>query len=454
MSWLLNFLYLALAVLLTPWILYRRLVLGKGRDGWAEKLWGALPRREGTRPCVWLHAVSVGEVVQLQSVLAELSQQLPEHDFVITTTTGTGYDVARRKFPQHQVCYFPLDFSWAVHRALDRIRPAAIVLVELEIWPNLVLAASRRGIPLVLINGRLSERSHRGYRRIRPLMHALLRRFECIAVQDATYAERFRDLGAPPERMRVTGSIKFDGIETSRERPAVEELRRCFGIAANERVFIAGSTQSPEEELALETWRTLREKHPELRLVLVPRHQERFEEVARLVETSGLPLLRRTWLRDAVLASPALPAAATQTDGSHESPPVLLLDTLGELSACWGLADIAFVGGSLGRRGGQNMIEPAGYGAAVLFGPNTWNFRDIVAALLAADAARVVRNQAELTAQVERLLNTPQERLELGQRAQRLVLSQQGATKRTVALILESLGQGGASVVTDHRKAA
>lgn len=417
MPWFLNFVYAALLILVSPVLLYRRWVHGKYRDGWSEKLWGRLPERDGLRPCVWLHAVSVGEVLQLRPVMKLLVTQRPDWDFVITTTTRTGLDVARKEFAQHIVCYCPLDFSWAVRRAIARLKPSAIVLVELELWPNLVLTAHRFGMPLALINGRVSEKSFRGYRRIRPLIARLLRCFDLIAAQNREYADRLLALGAPSERLQVTGSIKFDGVQLGRANSKTTELRQFFGLRSGEKVFVAGSTQDPEESFALDAWQSLRNEFPNLRLILVPRHKERFEDVAKLVTSRGLTLQRRS-------------NAVTSTGD------VLLLDTLGELGACWGLADIAFVGGSLTQRGGQNMLEPAAYGAAVLFGPNTWNFRDIVEQLLARDAACVVRSADELTATVGALLRDSGTAVELGHRASEFVATQQGAAAKTVDLLL------------------
>lgn len=416
MPWILNLVYVALLMLASPVLLFRRLAHGKYRDGWSEKLWGQLPQRAGTRPCLWLHAVSVGEVLQLRPLMKLLTAQRPDWDFVITTTTRTGLDVARKEFSQHIVCYCPLDFSWAVRRAIQRVRPSTIALVELELWPNLVLTAQRLGVPLALINGRVSEKSFRGYRRIRPLIRRLLSCFDLLAAQNQEYAERLLALGAPRERLHITGSIKFDGAQPDRSNAKTIELRKFFGLHANEAVFLAGSTQAPEEALALDTWQTLRTEFPNLRLILVPRHKERFDEVASLVTSRGLTLQRRS-------------------NPQRQTGDVMLLDTLGELGACWGLADIAFVGGSLTQRGGQNMLEPAAYGAAVLFGPNTWNFRDIVEQLLARDAARVVRSAVDLTDAVRDLLRSPVCAAELGQRASSFVAAQQGAAARTIELL-------------------
>ncbi len=431
MAWFLNFAYVFAALLASPWLLYRRCVLKKRVGDWRQKFLGELPHRDVVRPCIWLHAVSVGEVVQLGPVLEQLARQRPNHELWITTTTVTGHEVARKLYPQHTVCYFPFDFSWSVSRALDRVNPAAIVLVELELWPNFIAAATRRQIPVALINGRVSDRSYRSYRWIRPLLRRVLPQLAQIAVQNQTYANRLLDMGANSRQVTVTGSIKFDRVETNRRNDRTLGIRRSFGVGDDETVLIAGSTQSPEEELALAAYRELRSEFPKLRLMLVPRHKERFEEVAALVQRQGEPLLRRSQLSERT-SNPA-PDTRTQTS------PILLLDTLGELSVAWGLADIAFVGGSLTKRGGQNMIEPAGYGAAVLFGPHTHNFKDVVALLLDADAAQVIPSPQEFVHTIRQLLIDRTRAQEMGRRARELVTAQRGATQRTVELILESL---------------
>ncbi len=455
MPWLLNAVYLLLLLALSPVLAYRFLLKGKYRAGWRQKFLGELPAREPGRPRVWFHAVSVGEVLLLRPVLKRFTELRPDCDVVLSTTTSTGYDVARAQFPEHTVCYFPLDFSWAVRRAIRRVCPSVVALVELELWPNFLLAAQRLGVPVVLINGRLSEHSYRGYRKIRPLLARLLKGLAEAGVQSPTYAERLVDLGAPRQRVLVTGSVKFDGVETDRNNERTQELRRSFGLKPDEVVWVVGSTHAPEEELALQSWLELKDRFPNLRLVLVPRHKERFEEVAELVRKAGLPLVRRSRVlaggqreSDSSARTAACPSSSTQTSLAQQPPkevhnqadrPVLLLDTLGELSACWGLADIAFVGGSLTSRGGQNMIEPSAYGAAVLFGPNTHNFRDVVELLLAHDAARVVRSGDELTQAVAELLENPERARAMGQRARQTVLSQQGATEKTVELLCRHL---------------
>ncbi|QDT89775.1 3-deoxy-D-manno-octulosonic acid transferase [Gimesia algae] len=434
-AYLLNLVYCLLLACASPIILYRVLVQKKYRSGLAQKFLGQLPERNSDEPCLWFHAVSVGEVLQLPPLLEELKRQNPTLELVISTTTHTGYAVAKEKFPELTVCYFPLDFSWAAKRALQRIRPTAVILVEMELWPNFVLAADQSGIPVSIINGRLSEKSFRGYRKLRWLIGPLLNRLQLIAVQTDAYAERFQNLTGHVDRIQVTGSIKFDGIQVDRANRLTAELRSVFRLNSDETVLVAGSTQSPEEQIAVEVYLAARERFPKLRLILVPRHQERFNEVAELVMRKGLPLIRRSD-QESEEAGAVLPFSTTQ------APAIGLLDTLGELKSCWGLADFAFVGGSLTKRGGQNMIEPAGYGTALMLGPNTWNFKDVVDALLQHQAATIVQDQTAFQETLIQWLEDPRLAEDQGSRAQRFVLDQRGATLRTLALILPFISGG------------
>jgi 3-deoxy-D-manno-octulosonic-acid transferase len=423
MPWIANLAYVLLLIAAAPALVYKRLRYGKYRDGWLEKLWGALPEQIAGTHRVWLHAVSVGEVLQLEQVLRKLRSACPKSEFVITTTTATGLSVARERFPQDVVCYFPLDFSWSVRRAIRRIKPSLVVLVELELWPNFTQAVQQAGLPLALVNGRISEKSWRGYRRMRPLMRRLLDRFAVLAVQTETYRERLVDLGAPPDRVIVTGSVKFDGVETNRKNGATRRFAELFDVRPEDRVFVAGSTLEPEESIVLDAWLRVRARARNLRLILVPRHPERFDDVARLLEQRGIPCVRRSTLRD-------------RLERSGETCPVVLVDTLGELKAVWGLADLAFVGGSLvPPRGGQSMIEPAAYGAALVFGFDTANFSDFTEELLGAEAASVVHDADELAACLEKRVHDPGGASAAGQRAQQLVLRHQGTVTRTLAAL-------------------
>jgi 3-deoxy-D-manno-octulosonic-acid transferase len=347
-------------------------------------------------------------------------QRHPDWQCVISTTTDTGFDEARKRFPDLHVIYFPFDFSWAVARTLRAIRPALIVLVECELWPNFLMTAKRHKVPVALINGRMSPRSFARYRRLRPLVRFLLQNLDLLAVQTQEYAQALRDLGADPTAVHLTGNVKYDGVIMRRDNPQTQRLRTLFNVRASDLVWISGSTQAPEEELSLHIFQRLRPTCPNLRLFLVPRQKDRFDDVAHLLERSGLPFVRRSALTESLTAPER----------------IVLVDTIGELSALWGLADIAFVGGSLdGRRGGQNMIEPAAYGAAAVFGPHVWNFRDTVHRLLAENAAVQVTDAAELEATLQRLAADSPERARLGTAAQRFVMQQQGATMRTLDLL-------------------
>ncbi len=461
-SWLLNVAYLALLVVCAPVIVWKAARTGKYREGYGQKLLGLVPRREGQGTCLWIHAVSVGEVNLLATTIARLRQAHPDWQIVVSTTSRAGYELARLKYAELVVFYCPLDFSWAVRTAMRRVRPTMLVLAELELWPNLVAAARESGARVAIINGRLSDKSFPGYRRIRPLVSRVLARIDLIAAQNEETAERFRTLGAAPETVYVTGSLKYDGAQTDCHNPRTTAFRELAGIADDEVVFLAGSTQEPEEQIALEIFRRLSVDHPQLRLVLVPRHPERFDAVARLLDESRLPWVRRSHLSRKRETTPSEENGREREAscvGSSREPtarrcrPIVLVDTVGELGAWWGATRIAFVGGSFGSRGGQNMIEPAAYGAAVSFGPNTWNFRDIVAALVAADAAAVVRDAEELAAFVERALCEPAFADRLGARAREFVQSQLGATERTVGLLESLLGVPTTEHVADRSAA-
>ena len=431
MTYLWNLLYVAAGILLLPVLLWQRFVGGKRRAGWSAKLLGnvtipavsnlAPPNTQSPTPNsaqrLWLHAVSVGEVNLLAPLVKLIEREQPQWELYLTAGTVTGYELAQKKYPNLTLSYAPLDFSWAVARTIKRIQPDLVVLVELEVWPNLIAGVTKRGIPLAVINGRLSERSFRGYKRFAWLLGGTFRRLSLVAAQTEEYAERFRTLGAP--NAIVTGSLKFDNAPSDRTMPAITALRAWAGWNGGETIFVAGSTGEPEESLALDSYAALRADYPNLRLAIVPRHPERFEEVARLIQARGFTCQRRS-------------DSAPPTPSAQRPAPIILVDVIGELGHWWGTADIGFVGGSLNDRGGQNMIEPAAYGVATCFGPNTRNFRDIVALLLAADAAVVVPDGEGLTTFVHRCLVEPDWAQALGERAAAFAKTQQGATARTL----------------------
>lgn len=434
---LLNVVYLVAFVALLPWVAWRKFSGGRPVAApWARFTGGIAPL-----PCcdagvsrIWLHGVSVGEVQLLSVLAAEIRRQAESGgrrvDCVISSSTTTGLDVAAKRFGTDHTFPCPLDFTWAVNRVLDRVRPDLLVLGELELWPNLLACAHARGVPVVVANARMSEKSTQGYGRIRPIVRRMLEKVSLVIARSQEDADRFTSF-APPGGcdVIVTGSMKFDGVKGNRQAPEVIQLRQLAGFHDDDAVFLAGSTQAPEEKLALDVFHALAKKHPHLRLVIVPRHVERTPEIVALLDRSGV-----RWQLRSRLGAPVAPLSADR------QARVLLVDTTGELGWWWGTARIAFVGGSLdGKRGGQNMLEPAAYGAAVSFGPSTRNFRDEVRRLLAADAAVVVADGAALTEFVRQCLETEGFAAALGGRAAELVASQRGSTAATAAAILRKL---------------
>ena len=424
MPLLLDVLYIMVLIVCSPVLVFRALTQNKYREGWGTKFRGAVPRRVGDRPCLWFHAVSVGEVKLLKPLVAEVLRRRPDWEIQISTTTKTGLEVARKDFPDLVTFSAPLEFSWAVRRAVERIRPTILALVELEIWPNLIHQAQRSGVRVAVVNGRLSERSHRGYRLIRKALKGTMQALDVVAAQNDEYAHRFEDLGVDPSRVKVTGSVKYDHLESDRANSRTLELRRSLGLSVSELIFVAGSTMEGEEEAALQAYRAARTENPKLRLILVPRHAERFEAVAHWLERQGEPFVRRSKMKPG-----SAPGAGS----------IVLVDSMGELSAVWGLADLAFVGGSLyPGRGGQNMLEPAAYGATVFFGSHTQNFKDAVEGLLGCGGAVRVNSSQELTQQVVEALRDPETASITAAAGRDFVLAQHGASERT-ASALENL---------------
>jgi 3-deoxy-D-manno-octulosonic-acid transferase len=422
-AYLLNFLYLLALCLLSPWLFYKALTTGKRQRGLWRKFCGRTFRRQGEAPCIWFHGVSVGEIHLLQHVVANFRRRHLHWHCIISTTTETGFAEAEKRFPGCPVFWWPFDFTWAVKRALRRVRPDVVVLAESELWPNFLTAARRRGVKVALINGRMSPRSLARYQKIGNLARWLWSKLDLVAAQTEEYARNFRTLGAGA--VHVTGSVKYDGSNSDRENPRTRQLRDLFTVKPKDLIWVAGSTQAPEEEVVLAIYRRARTAHPNLRLFLVPRQKDRFDEVAAMLQRSGLPFVRRS----------------AMTQPASDSDAIVLVDTIGELGAIWGLADVAFVGGSLdGQRGGQNMIEPAAYGAAVVFGPHVWNFKEIAAHLVNRRAAVQVKDAAGLDEQISRLLADNAERAKMGEAARLFVQSQQGATERTLVLLDELIG--------------
>lgn len=422
MSWLLNILYSVGLLFFSPRMLWRYLVLKKNRRGWSQKLWGNVPERAGDCHCVWIHAVSVGEVNLLTGFVSRLRSSNPSLDIVISTSTETGFDLATQKFPDHMIFFCPLDFSWAVNNVLRRIRPDVLMLTELELWPNLISCAKQKRVSVMVANARLSESSFRGYRRFKFLFSKPLSHVDFFAVQNQAYADRFVGLGVDSARLLVSGNMKFDNAIADRHNAQTVALKSLLDWRGS-KIFLAGSTQAEEDDLVVSVFKRISALHPTLKMIVAPRHMERCSRLAQRITLAGLTFEYRSSLVGKPVSS------ATQ---------ILIVDVIGELSFWWGVADVAYVGGSMGPREGQNMIEPAAFGLPVSFGPRTKNFRSVVAQLLENNAATVISDENELAQFLKRNIENHSWGASMGARASHLVACQQGANERTIQ-VLEQL---------------
>lgn len=423
----LDLFYILLTLLAWPVLVVLFLAKRKWREGFWERM-GRVPTL-AAHPCrLWVHAISVGETEAARPLMAALRERFPEAEIVFSTTTRTGRARAQKLLPGVTIFHYPLDFPWAVSAALRRIKPTAIIQVEAEWWPSFLFRAARRGIPVAMVNVRITEKGVRGYRRMSGLFARMANVPEVIATQNATYRERLLSLGTDARRVVVTGQMKYDNVTF--EAPAgVDDLARDLGIRPGERVLVAGSTGPGEEELLLEAYGTLKPDFPDLRLSIVPRKPERFDEVARLIADRGKPLVRRSETRGQPAASP-------------DAEAVILGDTMGELMTFYGLACCALVGRSLVPMGGSNPIDPAGLGLPLLFGPHMFNFPEADELFAQSGAARIVTDADSLAQTLRELLQSSETLGRMGRKAREAIGGRQGATACNVALIAERLGLG------------
>lgn len=388
---------------------------------------------------VMIHAVSLGEMNAAQAMVRALGQAQPDLCFLISTTTDTGFARGEELYgPDSRVTVirFPLDFTSAVIRVLDGFQPQVIVLMELEVWPNFMLQCERRGIPVLLVNGRLTPGSFRNYRLGGPLVRRMFRRLTAICAQEQAYADRFIALGAPADRVSVTGTMKFDTAHIAESIPGDQELAAAVGIRLGvEPVWVCGSTGPGEESVLLDIHRELLKSHPALRLVLVPRKPERFDEAAEIIQAAGFELVRRSKSQTAILQS--------QISNPQSRPPVILGDTMGELRKFYSLATVVFVGRTLldlgSRQHGSDMIEPAALAKPTVVGPFTGNFAEVMNQFRAASGIREVADAGELSRTIQSILTDAPAAAAMCRRAQDVVRQAQGATARHVELILDQL---------------
>ena len=413
----------------SPWWLWRMATTQKYREGLAGRL-GWVPERLKSasrgRPIIWLHAVSVGEVLAVSRLIGELDRTLPDFQILISTTTRTGQALGRERFGADRVFYCPLDVPWAVGAYLRALQPRLLILAETEFWPNLLCACFRRQIPVIVVNARISDRSWPRYRMFRRLWIPILGRITSALAQSAIDADRLAAIGCRPERIAVAGNLKFD-VRAAQEAEATRLLRL---LAPGLRFVVAGSTLEGEESDLVNSWPVLLAADPQLAMVLAPRHPERFSAVAELLNRSRVPWVRRSGWK----------AKRPEEISPIQPGQVVLLDTIGELASVYSIASVAFVGGSIAPAGGHNPLEPAQFGVPIVMGPHIANFRAITEALLAHRAVRIA-NREELAQTLIDLLRDRSEAAAMGARARGVFDQQAGATGRTVRMLEELLAR-------------
>jgi 3-deoxy-D-manno-octulosonic-acid transferase len=425
-----NILFVIFFWLSAPYYFWKMRRRGNWRAGLGERFGRYSPKFKAALaggPVLWLHAVSVGETGVCLQLLGELEPRLPGWRFAVSTTTSTGMGELQRRLPARIArFYYPVNLSGVIRRALDTIQPRALILVESELWPNLLWQIQDRGTPVFLVNARVSDRSWRGYRRFAFLFRPIFEKFLGVGCQSPGDVNRLVQLGFPESSVRVTGNLKFDAAKPdARSGPDVAGLLRQIGVNEEARLLVAGSTHAGEEAVLAEMLPRLRERFPDLFLILVPRHFERAAAVGQELEMHGIKFIRRS----DITAETRLAPGAVQC---------LLVNSTGELKFFYEQAALVFVGKSLTARGGQNPIEPAALGKAMVFGPNMQNFASVTRAFLAGQGAIQVRTAAELEQAFTQLLADDALRACLGEKAQRVFQDNLGATRRTVEMILET----------------
>ena len=418
--------YLTASLLGSPYLLFKILTSKRYRSGLNQRF-GITTERVSNKPGIWVHGASVGEVITAKSIIERIDKEFPEWETFISTTTNTGFSVAEKNFPNKTVFYFPLDLSWITKKIIRRTKPDCILLVELEIWPNFLISAYKKNIPVIIVNGRISNRSLMAYRAIghisKDFRNSLTNKMNTYCARTETDAQRFRDLGIPGNQVFVTGTMKYDNIPTHIDENISKGLVELFHINDDDLVLIGGSTHAGEEEILIRVFKRLNETFPNLRLIIAPRHIERTGDVSRLIEKMGF-----------------IPVLKTRLEGSNykwqnTKKEIILIDTVGDLEKIYSSANFVFVGKSLVPFGGQNMMEPAGLGKPVIFGPHTFNFKEEVVLLLKNNAAKMVETEDELFKAIEFFIKNPDAAKEIGHKAQKVVNEKRGATGKNIEII-------------------
>ncbi|HUU17337.1 MAG TPA: 3-deoxy-D-manno-octulosonic acid transferase [Sedimentisphaerales bacterium] len=436
MRFAVDLLYLLAAAAYSPVVVYRAVRHKRYRTGWDQRF-GKITRRSPTKKCIWLHAVSVGEVNAAKTIVKELENKFGDFEIVISTTTDTGFARATNLFSEnHQVFYFPFDFSRTMRRAFSNIRPAICLLMELEVWPNFVQIAEQSNIPIVVVNGRISDRSFTSYKRVRPLIRKMFGRVPLVLAQTDEYARRFKEIGCPDEKVIVTGSLKYDTAQITNKIEGADVLASQLNIN-DERLWVAGATGNDEEKILLDVYQNLKQQSQfsDLRLAIVPRKPERFDEVAQLIESRGLSLVRYSHIKK--LTTENIEKSIINNQSSIDT--VILGDTMGDLRKFYSLATIIFVGRSLVPMGGSDMAEAAALGKCTIFGPHAFNFKQTVDALLADTGAIMVKDKEELLQTMQKCFSDADFAQSIAKNGQEVIRKNQGATAKTIDQIAKFL---------------
>jgi len=428
MRFAVDLLYLLAAAAYSPMVLYRAVRHKRYRTGWDQRF-GKIIRRSPHKKCIWLHAVSVGEVNAAKTIVKELENKFRDFEIVISTTTDTGFARATNLFGEnHLVFYFPFDFSWAMRRAFSNIRPAICLLMELEVWPNFVHIAQHSNIPVIVVNGRMSNKGFSGYKKIKPIAKIIFSKISLILAQTEQYARRFREIGCPDEKVIVTGSLKYDTAQITDKVEGADALAEQLNIG-NERLWVAGATGNDEEKILLDVYQNLKQQNQfgDLRLAIVPRKPERFDEVAQLIERAGFPLIRYSQVKNNTSPMP------------FDNKAIILGDTMGDLRKFYSLATIIFVGRSLVPMGGSDMMEAAALAKCTIFGPHAFNFKQTVDVLLKDGGAIMVKDEQELLQTMQKCLGDPDCAQSIAKNGQEVIRKNQGATTRTIQHVTKFL---------------
>ena len=445
MNYILDLLYIITLVLYSPVVLYRAVRHKRYKDGWAHRF-GKISRDNPEKKCIWIHAVSVGEVNAAKTVVQELKKRFSDFEILISTTTDTGQARAKSLFGnEHQVIYFPFDFSLCMRRAFRNINPAICLLMELEVWPNFVSTAKRLNVPIVIVNGRISDRSFSRYCKILPLIKGVFAKIELALAQTQEYADRFKNIGVPENNVVVTGSLKYDTAQITDKVEGTDLLEKQLekvgcamhtdsnnGMHSTPYIWVAGATGPGEEEIILDVYKQLTQNSEpttqnELLLVIVPRKPERFDEVAQMIKNAGFECLRYSVIKTK--------DSISESRVTSDERRVVLGDTMGDLRKFYSLSSIIFVGRSLVPMGGSDMMEAAALGKCTMFGPHAFNFKQTVDALLKDNGAILVNDKSELLKAMQKCLSDSDYAQKIAKSGQQVIKNNQGATQKTIEQI-------------------